>query len=68
MYKHKTEQEIKLQNRVDNAKLDDTDYRALYWQLWGACSTNNGKAWKTFEHITTSYLGFKEKNAKTTKD
>jgi len=55
MYQHKTKQEAKLQKRIDDAHLNNDDFRSLFWQLWGACSTSPAK-WETFEHIVSTTL------------
>jgi Fe-S cluster biogenesis protein NfuA len=67
MYHHKSLVESKLQERVDNAKLSDQDYRNLFWQLWGACSLDE-KKWGTFENIVTHYLNNKVKEVQNVKN
>lgn len=59
IYRNKTKSEAQLQEQVERADLQDSDFRDLYWQLWGACSTSQ-VAWKVFENITRHYLKFRK--------
>ncbi len=36
-----------LRERVNAAELSDTDYRNLFYQVWGGCSTS-AEAWRIF--------------------
>jgi len=62
-YQHKSAKEAKLQERVNSMNLQGTDFEALYWRLWGACS-NLPQTWRIFEHLTTDYLNEIERRAK----
>jgi hypothetical protein len=55
MYHPKNDKEAELQIKIDEAHLSDTDFKNLYWQLWGACACTSEK-WSTFEYITRCYL------------
>lgn len=55
VYRHKTKAEAELQDRVIRANLQDSDFRNLYWRLWGAYS-NYPNEFKRLEHITKDYL------------
>ncbi len=50
------EKETELLRRIQDANLSDKDFRALFWQIEGACSVSGTYPWDTFEHQVDYYL------------